>query len=131
MADGDESDYAYSLLDEVKNYPVEGETDYHLAFCELILEQLAADGYTEDPVLAYHQEQGMEVSGYALSPDGRRLDLFICQYSARADDDYKIDRTGADVAFKRLERFLDRCLANEVSVGGNDTDLAGMIKAVR
>lgn len=127
----DESDYAYSLLDEVKSHAAASEIDHHLAFSELVLEQLAADGYTEDPMPVYYQELGAEIGGYALSSDRRRLDLFICHYSARADDDYKIDRAGAEAAFKRLERFLNRCLANQIGADGDDTDLTGLSKAVQ
>ena len=86
MSDLDIDGYAHTLLDEVKAEADSSETSLQGAFTQLILDQLCAEGHTEDAVSVRVSDRSSEISGYGTSSDERCLDLFFTQYSPRADD---------------------------------------------
>jgi hypothetical protein len=130
VSEADLDFYAYSLLEEVRAYAEIGDVDPQEAFAGLVLEQLAADGLTEDPIVIRFKDHGVEVSGYGLSSDDTTLDLFLTNYSPRADDGYKINRSDIEAAFRRLENFLTRSLSGALVRRGPSSELTGMIDRV-
>lgn len=130
MTEPDLGAYAHTLLEEVRT---RAETDgcrTDEAFARLMLEQFCADGHTEDAIAVLYGKPGVEVSGYGTSSDDRCLDLFLTRYSPRADDEHKIDRGAVEVAFHRLENFLNRCVSGKLRAQDPSSDLAGMCAAI-
>jgi hypothetical protein len=130
LADADIGSFAHRLIDEVHAEAETDGTDLLTAFTSLMLDQFCADGITENAVPVHFRDHGVEVSGWGTSSDDRCLDLFLVQYSPRADDDYKIDRGDADAAFKRLENFLLRCTNGVLERRDTASEVAGMGLAV-
>ncbi|MDG4760300.1 AIPR family protein [Micromonospora sp. WMMD710] len=130
MAESDVSDYAHGLIEDVRaQAEIEG-CDLQEAFTQLMLDQLAADGHTEDAVAVHFKDHGVEVSGYGAASDDRSLDLFLTHYSPRADDGHKIGRVEVDAAFRRVENFLSRCVGGTLTRRDRSSDVAGMCAAV-
>ncbi|MGW4498608.1 AIPR family protein [Micromonospora sp. NPDC004336] len=130
MAELDIGAYAHSLIEDVRaQAEIEG-CDLHEAFTQLMLDQLAADGHTEDAVVVHFKDHGVEISGYGATADDRSLDLFLTYYSPRADDDHKIGRAEVEAAFRRLENFLSRCVSGSPAKRDRSSEVAGMCAAV-
>ncbi|WP_406077245.1 AIPR family protein [Micromonospora sp. NBC_00858] len=130
MAEPDIGAYAHSLIEDVRaQAEIEG-CDLQEAFTQLMLDQLAADGHTEDAVAVHFKDHGVEVSGYGAASDDRSLDLFLTYYSPRADDDHKVGRAEVEAAFRRLENFLSRCVVGTLTQRDRSSDVAGMCNAV-
>jgi hypothetical protein len=123
--------YAHGLIEEVRaQAEIEG-CDLHEAFTQLMLEQLAADGHTEDAVAVSFKDHGVEVSGYRAASGDRPLDLFLTHYSPRAADDHKIGRAEVKAAFRRLESFQCRCVGGTLARPERSSDVAGMRRGLR
>jgi hypothetical protein len=131
LADVDVGGFAYTLLEDVHAHAQAAECSLDEAFTGLMLDQFCADGHSEDAMPAYFREHGVEVSGWGASADDRVLDLFLTLYSPRADEDYKIDRNGILVAFKRIENFLSSCISGAEASGSPSSEVEGMRVAVR
>ncbi|MDO3704072.1 AIPR family protein [Micromonospora sp. C28SCA-DRY-2] len=130
MAEADIGAYAHSLIEDVRaQAEIEG-CNLHEAFTQLMLDQLAADGHTEDAVAVHLKDHGMEISGYGAASDDRSLDLFLTYYSPRADEDHKIGRAEVEAAFRRLENFLSRCVSGTLTRRDRSSEVAGMCAAV-
>jgi AIPR protein len=114
MSDIALASYAHALMDDVHAQAEMFEGDLSLAFTELVLDQFSADGLTEDARAVAYKAHGVEISGWGLSGDKRCLDLFLTQYSPRADVDHKISKTDAATLFRRAEQFLARSLEDAV-----------------
>jgi hypothetical protein len=117
-------------MEEVRLQAATEGGDLHEAFTQLMLDQFCADGHTEDAVAVHHKEHGVEISGFGASSDDRCVDLFLIRYSPRADDGHKIDRGGVEAAYRRLENFLTRCVAGQMSGRTRSSDVAGMCETV-
>ncbi|MBW6440024.1 AIPR family protein [Actinoplanes hulinensis] len=130
MHESDLDFYAYTLLEEVRAYAEINDCDPQEAFAGLVLEQLANDGLTEDATVVRFKDHGVEVSGFGLSSDDRTLDLFVTNYSPRADEAHKINRSDIETAFRRLENFLSRSLSGVLAKKDPSSELSGMIQAV-
>ncbi|MCG5451009.1 AIPR family protein [Micromonospora hortensis] len=130
MAEPDVGAYAHGLIEDVRaQAEIEG-CDLHEAFTQLMLDQLTADGHTEDAVAVHFKDHGVEVSGYGAASDDRSLDLFLTYYSPRADDDHKIGRADVEAAFRRMENFLSRCVRGSMARRDRSSEVAGMCEAV-
>lgn len=130
MSDPDITGYAYSLLDEVRAQAEMDGGELREAFTELILDQFCADGHIEQATVVYIREHGVEVSGWGVSSDDRCLDLFLTIYSARADDDYKIERSEVEAGFRRLENFLSRAAIGQTGRNEAGSEVAGTWREV-
>jgi hypothetical protein len=123
--------YAYNLLGEVRAHAEAEGCDLQEAFTQLVLDQLQSEGLAEGTSAVHHREPGAAISGYAASSDGRYLDLFLSQYSERADDEYKVGRNEAVSAFKRLEGFLVGCIEERFSGPGLPRDVEDLCWSVK
>jgi hypothetical protein len=130
VADSDIGAYAHSLLEDVRAQAETTDTDLGAAFAELMLDQFCADGHTEDARVVQFREHGAEVSGWGLSSDGRCLDLFLTEYSPRADDQHKISRQDVMGSFRRVENFLTRCLSGQILGKDPPAEVAEMCAAI-
>ena len=65
--------YAYTLLEEVRTSAEVNDVDSQDAFATLVLEQLVADGLTEDATVVRFKDHGVEISGYGVSSDGTAI----------------------------------------------------------
>lgn len=130
MAEVDLSAFAHSLIEDVRAQAEIEDCGPRDAFTQLVLDQLTADGHTEDTVVVQYKDHGLEVSGYGSSSDDRVLDLFLTYYSPRADEDHKIGRAEVEAAFRRLENFLSRCLSGSLTKQGHPSELADMSAVV-
>jgi hypothetical protein len=130
MSEADLGPYAHRLLEEVRAQAETDGVDLREAFTELMLDQFCADGHAEDARPGYFADHGVEVSGWGVSSEDRCLDLFLVQYSPRADEGHKIDRSGVDSAFRRLENFLDRCVTGRAVRWNPSSEVAGMCKEI-
>lgn len=130
MSDADLDTFAYRLLEEVHASSDAYGSDSEEAFANLVLEQLAGDGLTEDPSVVRFRDHGVEVSGYGLSSDGESLDLFITSYSPRADAGHKVNRSDIEAAFRRLENFLTRSLSGALIRRDPSSEVAGLVGKV-
>jgi len=126
MAEVDISAYAHSLIEDVRAQAEIENCGPREAFTQMMLDQLAADGHTEDAVMVQYKDHGVEVSGFGTGSDDRVLDLFLAYYSPRADEDHKIGRAEVEVSFKRLENFLTRCLSGVLIKRDHPSELADM-----
>jgi hypothetical protein len=130
MPETDLDTFAYSLLDEVRAASDAYGWDPEETFANLVLEQLAGDGLTEDPTVVRFKDHGVEVSGFGLSSDGECLDLFVTSYSPRADANHKVNRSDIEAAFRRLENFLSRSLSGALIRRDPSSEVAGLIGKV-
>jgi hypothetical protein len=130
MSEPDVSTFAHSLIEEVRAQADADACDLREAFTRLMLDQLCADGHAEDAQTVYFRDHGVEISGYGLSSDGLRIDLFLTGYSPRADDGHKINRNEIETAFKRLENFLTRCISGTVERRNPSSEVTGMCEAI-
>ncbi|MEV6487096.1 AIPR family protein [Actinoplanes sp. NPDC051633] len=122
--------YAYTLIEEVRTSTEINDAGSQDAFATLVLEQLVADGLTEDATVVRFKDHGVEISGYGVSSDDTYLDLFITHYSPRADDAHKVNRSEVEAAFRRLANFLTRSLSGALARKGPSSELTGMIERV-
>jgi hypothetical protein len=130
MTEPDVGAYAHNLMEEVRAQAEMDQGDLSAAFTQLILEQFCADGHAEDAIPVAFKDHGVEISGYGASSDDRCLDLFLTAYSPRADEEHKIDRTGMEAAFKRLENFLNRCISGQIERRDPGSDISGMCTVI-
>jgi hypothetical protein len=94
------------------------------AFAEIAFEYLHEAGEIEDGIACAFEGRGMRCSGYFVSEDNDRLDLFLVlpRLDAAASTVPKAD---VDQGFKRLRAFLDRSIeglhqARESALAGYD-----------
>ncbi|WJK32717.1 AIPR family protein [Solwaraspora sp. WMMA2065] len=130
MRESDVDTYAYNLLEEVRALAETNDSDPQEAFASVMLEQLAGDGLTEDPAVVRFRDHGVEVSGFGVTSDNRSLDLFITNYSPRADHAHKINRTEIEAAFRRLENFVSRSLSGALARKDPSSEVTGLIRRV-
>jgi hypothetical protein len=130
VAESDIGAYAHSLLEDVHSQAETTDSDLDVAFTELILDQFSADGLTEDTRAVRFKEHGAEASGWGLSSDGRCLDLFLTEYSPRADDGHKVSRPEVLSAFRRLENFLTRCQSGQILDKGPSSEVSEMCASI-
>ena len=79
------------------------------AFTEIMLETLADVGEIDDGISCPFEARGMRCSGYYLSEDNDRLDLFLT--IPRLDSELSTTpKSEIDTAFRRLSAFLDKAL---------------------
>ena len=130
MTEPDIGTYAHSLIEDVRAQAEMDGGALHEAFTQLMLEQFCADGHAEDALPVPFKDHGMEISGYGASSDDRCLDLFLTQYSPRADEDHKVDRGDIETAFKRLQTFLARCLSGQIFQRDPGSDVTGMCAVI-
>jgi AIPR protein. len=122
--------YAHWLIDEVRTQAESAGCDLRDAFTELVLDQFCAEGYAEETHQVYFRDHGVEVSGWGVWSDQRCLDLFLVYYSPRADEEHRIDRAGAEAAFRRLENFLTRCVTGRTGRWDASDEFVGMCRGV-
>jgi AIPR protein len=130
VSDSEIGAYAHSLLEDVHAQAEAADGDLGLAFAELMLDLFCAEGHSEDTRVVRFKEHGAEISGWGVSSDDRCLDLFLTQYSPRADDDHKISRTDAASAFRRAENFLTRCMSGQILGRDPGPEVAEMCTAI-
>ena len=94
------------------------------AFAELMFEYLHEAGEIEDGISCPFEGRGMRCSGYFISEDNDRLDLFLVlpRLDAAAST---VPKTDANQAFRRLRTFLEQSLeglhrARESALAGYD-----------
>ena len=94
------------------------------AFAELMFEYLHEAGEIEDGISCPFEGRGMRCSGYFISEDNDRLDLFLVlpRLDAAAST---VPKSEIDQAFRRLRTFLERSLeglhqARELALAGYD-----------
>jgi hypothetical protein len=94
------------------------------AFAELMFEYLHEAGEIEDGISCPFEGRGMRCSGYFISEDNDRLDLFLVlpRLDAAAST---VPKAEIDQGFRRLRTFLDRSLdglhkARESALAGYD-----------
>jgi hypothetical protein len=79
------------------------------AFTEIFIGYLADAGEIDDGITCHFESRGMKCSGYYISDDGDRLDLFISVPRLSGEVD-TIAASEVELAFKRLKTYLTRAL---------------------
>src|SRR5579872_5331419 len=79
------------------------------AFTELMLEYLVDASEVDDGTACDFEGRGMRCSGWYLSEDGDRLDLFLSMPKLDGEAG-TVPKAEVDTAFRRLSTFLDRAL---------------------
>jgi len=82
-------------------------------FTEKVMDDLAEADIIENPDVCSHRQKvlGIKINGYAFNDNGDNLDLFLSIYKGEAPPQ-SVSRTEIENAFKRLQNFFKRCLAN-------------------
>jgi hypothetical protein len=79
------------------------------AFTELMIQHLVEVSEIDDGVVCHFEGRGMRCSGWYLSEDGDRLDLFLCL--PRLDGAAgTVPKADVDAAFKRLSSFFIKAI---------------------
>lgn len=78
-------------------------------FTGLCIEYLTEAGELDDGQARHHQARGLKSSGYALSDDGDRLDLFVSAPVLSGNVE-TVTKTDVETGLKRLRNFLVKAL---------------------
>ena len=79
------------------------------SFTQTVFEILSEAGEFEDPLVCYHRERGLEVSGYGIDEDEGRLDLFLSIHT-NVTPPVTVPRLQIETGFRRLGSFLGWCM---------------------
>lgn len=106
------------LEDEITDYAGSGDGGgahfREIALTEIISEDLAVSGVLESPQVC-HYEAGkgsgsFKVDAYGVPEEDTRLDLILTIYEGPSDSPSMLNASDVDVAFNKLERFLNRAM---------------------
>jgi hypothetical protein len=104
--DGELTAFANDVRQEVLlRADLEGEESLlPKAFTWMMLEQLEEAGEFDEAHACYHQDRGIEVSGYGVNEDGDTVNLFATLYKGEVPP-VSIGRKDIETAFRRLLGF--------------------------
>lgn len=100
------------------------------AFTLRMVQELTEAGELDDANLAYYRARGVEVSGYAISEDGRRLDLLTTIHTQQVPPP-TVTKDRVDTAVKRLLTFLERARRDLVHTVEESTPAFDMAVAIK
>lgn len=108
-------EYAEELQAEIDDQSAspEGSGYWLNTFTRVMIERLEGLGVLDGGVDCYHKSRGIEVHGYHLNEDDRRLDLFTCITMNGAPPPV-LTKDQIETAFKRLASFLHKCFDGTV-----------------
>lgn len=95
-----------------------GHAYSEMAFAERAMEHMAEIGMTSDPVTCHYAQRversELRLSGYAVSNDDDRLDLFVSLYSGN-DKPVPIPDSDTKTAAERCFQFLNKCATGDLA----------------
>ena len=101
-------EYAQDLIADILATAEAETTTTPQAFTRRALDDLEQAGVTENTFDAYHKAYGIGVSGYGSNESLDSLDVFITSF--RQDQQVtRISRTEAEIQFRRVLAFVQRC----------------------
>lgn len=122
------ADFRQEILSESN---LEGsETLRSDSFTARMIQELTDAGELDDGNVAYFKGRGMEVSGYSISDDGRRLDLIAAAYTGSSPP-MTVGKAEVETAITRLLTFLDRARGDLVLSVEESTPEFDMVVAIR
>lgn len=77
------------------------------AFTARMIQELTEVGELDDGQVAFFRDRGMQVGGYSITDEGRRLDLIVPIYTQSVPP-ATVPRDQVETAFTRLLTFFDR-----------------------
>lgn len=95
-------------VDDLSSSP-DGSGYWVNTFTRVIIERLEGLGVLDGGEDCYHKARGIEVNGYHLNEEDRRLDLFTC-IPAGGSPPPTVGKDQIDTQFRRLAGFLSKCL---------------------
>src|SRR4051794_17494443 len=78
------------------------------AFTQRMIEHLTEAGELDDGLVCYHRARGIEVSGYAVSDDETRIDVFVTHFRHDVVNP-TLPLSELETMTKRLRAFVDKC----------------------
>ena len=108
MTTGGLKDFSRDLIQDVLATAEATDTTLPDAFTQRMIEHLAEAGEIDDGLVCYHRARGIEVSGYAVSDDGTRIDVFVTHFRHDVDSP-TLPLSELETFVKRLRAFIDKC----------------------
>ena len=112
-----------------------GHAYSEIAFAERAMEHMAEIGMTSDPVTCHFSKRieraELRLSGYAVSDDSDRLDLFVSLYSD-SEKPVPIPDSETKMAAERCFQFLSRCAEGDLASRLDESNEAkGLAETIR
>lgn len=108
MTDSGLKDFARNLVQDVLATAEATDTTLPDAFTQRMIEHLAEAGELDDGLVCYHRARGIEVSGYAVSDDETRIDVFVTHFRHDVDNP-TLPFSELETLMKRLRVFVEKC----------------------
>ena len=129
------AEFSENIRQDVLALAESDEQDMMLSdsFTQTVFDMLSEAGEFDDPLVCYHRARGMEVSGYMVDEDEGRVDLFLSIHTNSIPPE-TVTRQRVEVAFRRLNSFLEWCLSGrhvELEESSPVFDMAAHIHAFR
>jgi hypothetical protein len=102
------SDFSRDLVQDVLATAEATDTTLPDAFTQRMIEHLTEAGELDDGLVCYHRARGLEVSGYAISDDETRADVFITHFRHDAANP-TLPLSDLETLSKRLRTFVTKC----------------------
>ncbi len=110
MTSTDLREFARDLVQDVIATAEATDTTLPDAYTQRMIEHLVEAGELDDGLVCYHRARGVEVSGYAVSDDETRVDVFVTHFRHDADTP-TLPFSELETLTKRLRTFVDKCRA--------------------
>jgi len=101
-------EFAHDLVQDVVATAEATDTTLPDAFTQRMIEHLVEAGELDDGLVCYHRARGVEVSGYAVSDDQTRVDVFVTHFRHDVQSP-TLPLSELETLMKRLRTFVDRC----------------------
>lgn len=108
MTDVGLKDFSRDLVQDVLATAEATDTTLPDAFTQRMIEHLTEAGELDDGLVCYHRTRGVEVSGYAVSDDETRIDVFVTHFRHDVDQP-TLPLSELETYMKRLRAFVDKC----------------------
>ena len=108
MTDAGLKDFSRDLVQDVLATAEATDTTLPDAFTQRMIEHLTEAGELGDGLVCYHRALGVEVSGYAVSDDETRIDVFVTHFRHDVDNP-TLPLSELETLMKRLRAFVDKC----------------------
>jgi hypothetical protein len=121
------------LTQEVREIAEHDAVVMPTAFTRWALDALEDAGEFEEPELAQYEARGLEISGFAFSPDNTAVDLIVTSYRTRRSPETELKATATNSA-KRARAFLSKALEgfhSDLEESSSAFDLALELHAVK
>ncbi len=102
------ADFSRDLVQDVLATAEATDTTLPDAFTQRMVEHLTEAGELDDGLVCYYKALGVEVSGYGISEDESRVDVFITHFRHDVEAP-TLPLSEMEVLSKRLRTFVDRC----------------------